>query len=161
MQESKTLVVRPSPRTLIFYYGVCACISMFFVLLAFLVVLDPKGRIAVSLWVCLFGVISGIGIAGIVAYIHLEIKASTYTITMTEAAARSGLLFRKDNTAQIDSIKSITITQGPVQRFFNVGNLILRTTSHSPLVFWDVLQPETIKEEIWEFVTQASTRSRF
>src|SRR5262245_24725303 len=161
MQESKSIIIRPSSRTLIVYYTIGICISLSFGILALIVLFDPKERIDIGLWLCVVGVFGGIGIAGIVACVHLEMRVSRYTVTDTEAQSRWGLLFKRNDVVQLGSVKSITIHQNPIQRLFNTGDLVLRTTGHSSLVMWDVEQPEMKKEEIWQLVMKVSSRSRF
>lgn len=160
MNEPKLIILRPSARTLIVYYAIAACFGLAFVLLALIAALDPTGGITVDPWVCVLGVMGGMGIAGIVAWIHLEMKLSVYTITETQAQTRWGLLFKRNDFVQLGAVKSITVRQNPVQRVFNTGDLVLHNTSHSVLVLWDVAQPETKREEIWEMVLKGAPWSR-
>src|SRR5262249_18455693 len=128
MQESKSVIIHPSPSTLIVYYTIGICISLSFGVLALIVIFDPKERLDIGLWLWVIGVFGGIGIAGIVVCMHLEMRVSRYTVTETEAQTRWGLLFKRNDVVQLASVKSITIHQNPIQRLFNTGDLVLRTT---------------------------------
>jgi hypothetical protein len=47
-------------------------------------------------------------------------------------------------------------TQNPVQRLFDVGDILLYSTIDSPLVMWDVDRPKKKRGEIWELFTKAA-----
>ncbi len=160
MQEANSITLRPCARTLVVFYIFAACVSLAFVVIGLFVAFDPMERLAISPWVCLVGIFAGPAIACIVAWIHLEMKVSVYTITETQAQTRWGLLFRRNDFVQLGAVKSITVHQNPVQRIFNTGDLVLHNISHSVLILWDVAQPETKREEIWEMVMKASPRNR-
>lgn len=160
MQQANPIILRPCARTLVVFYIVAACFSLAFVAIGLFVAFDPTGRIAISPWICLIGIIAGPIIAAIVAWIHLEMKVTHYTITETQAQTRWGLLFKRSDFVQLGAVKSITVHQNPVQRIFNTGDLVLHNISHSVLVLWDVAQPETKREQIWEMVMKASPKNR-
>jgi len=160
VQEANSIILRPSAKTLIVFYIIAACISLAFAVIGLYVAINPKGPIDISLWVCLVGIIAGPILAAIVAWIHLEMKVSVYTITETQAQTRWGLLFKRDDFVQLGAVKSITIHQNPVQRAFNTGDIVLHNVSHSVLILWDVAQPETKRADIWEMVMKASPRNR-
>lgn len=157
MQEMQSIIVRPCARGLILYYAIALSIIAAFAAGAIIGVI-PMQNFEINPWYCALGVIGGIGILAIVVWIHLEMKFAVYTVTECDAQSHSGLLFKRNDLIQLGAVRTIQISQGPVQHAFNVGNIILRTTGHSTLVFWDVDQPERKKEEIWDLVTKASTR---
>ncbi len=160
MNESKSIILRPSARTLAVYYAIAACFSLAFLLFGLIAALDPLERVAMSPSICALGVIAGMVIAGFVALLHLEMKMSVYTITEAQGETRWGLLFRRNDFIQLGAVRSITVKQDPIQRLFKVGNLILHGTGNSVLVLWDIAQPGQRREEIWEMVVNAAPRSR-
>lgn len=160
MNEAKSIILRPSARTLAVYYAIAVCFSFAFLLFGLIAALDPLGRVAMSPSICALGIIGGMAIAGFVALLHLEMKMSVYTITEAQGETRWGLLFRRNDFIQLGAVRSITVKQDPIQRIFNVGNLILHGTGNSVLVLWDVARPERWREEIWEMVVKAAPRAR-
>lgn len=160
MNEMKSIILRPSARTLAVYYGIAVCFSLAFLLFGLIAAFDPLERVAMSPLMCALGVIAGMVIAGFVALLHLEMKMSVYTITEAQGETRWGLLFKRNDFIQLGAIRSITVKQDPIQRLFKVGNLILHGTGNSVLVLWDVAQPGQRREEIWEMVVKAAPRSR-
>lgn len=160
MNESKSIFLRPSARTLIIYYAIAACFSLASLVFGLIAALDPLERVVMSPLLCGLGVLGGLVIAGFVALLHLEMKMTAYTITETQGETRWGLLFRRNDFIQISAVRAIMVKQDPIQRLFNVGNLILQGTGNSALVLWDVAQPEARREEIWEMVMMAAPRSR-
>ncbi len=160
MNESRSITLHPSTRTLIVYYAIAACFSLASLVFGLVAALDPKERLVMSPLICALGVLGGMVIAGFVALLHLEMKMTVYRITETQGETRWGLLFRRNDFIQISAVRAITVKQDPIQRLFRVGNLILQGTGNSALVLWDVAQPEARREEIWEMVMNAAPRSR-
>ena len=162
MQESESIILKPCARALIVYYAFAISIIAAFATSAVIAVAVPIENIAIDPWLCLLGVFGGVCILAIVVWIHLEMKTATYTVTERSAQSRWGLLFKRDDLIQLGAVRSIKVRQNPVQHLFNVGDVILYTTSHSPIVMWDVDRPETKREEIWELVTKtAAGRFRY
>lgn len=156
MQESKSIILKPCARALIVYYALALSIIAAFAAGAVIAVAVPMENVAIDPWFCLMGAFGGVCVLAIVVWIHLEMKTATYTVTETNAQSRWGLLFKRDDLIQLGAVRSIKVRQNPVQHLFNVGDVILYTTSHSPIVMWDVDRPETKREEIWELVTKAA-----
>jgi uncharacterized membrane protein YdbT with pleckstrin-like domain len=156
MQESKSIVLKPCARALIVYYAFAISIIAAFAAGAVIAVAVPIENVAIEPWLCLLGAFGGMCILAIVVWIHLEMKTATYTVTGSSAQSRWGLLFKRDDLIHLGAVRSIKVRQNPVQHLFNVGDIILYTTSHSPIVMWDVDRPETKREEIWELMTKAA-----
>jgi uncharacterized membrane protein YdbT with pleckstrin-like domain len=148
VQESKSIILKPCARALIVYYAFALSIIASFAAGAVIAVAVPKESIAIDPWFCLAGVFGGVCILAIVVWINLEMKTATYIVTETNAQSRWGLLFKHNDLIQLGAVRSINARQNPVQHLFNVGDVVLYTTSHSPIVMWDVGRPETKREEI-------------
>jgi membrane protein YdbS with pleckstrin-like domain len=160
MQETNSLIIKPSSRALTVYYGLALSIITLSALAAIISLISRIQVFDMHIAVYILIMIGGMGILAIVVWIHLEMRAATYMVTENSAQSRYGLLIKRDDYIQLGSVRSIKVRQGPVQHAFNLGDIILYTTSHSPLVFWDIEQPEAKREEIWGLVTKASPRSR-
>jgi uncharacterized membrane protein YdbT with pleckstrin-like domain len=156
MQELKPVVFKPCARALIVYYVFAISIILVFAVGALIAVAVPMKNVAIDPLSCLWGAIGGLGILAIVVGIHLEMKTTTYIVTETNAQSCYGLLFKNNDQIQLGAVRSIKVTQNPVQRLFNIGDIILYTTSDSPIVMWDVHQPEKKREEIWDILTKAA-----
>ncbi|MBO0727280.1 MAG: PH domain-containing protein [Blastocatellia bacterium] len=156
MEDSKSVVLKPCARSLAVYYAFAISIIALFATGALIAVAVPMKNVAIDPWSCLWGAIGGLGILAIVVGIHLEMKTATYIVTETNAQSCYGLLFKNNDQIQLGAVRSIKVTQNPVQRLFNVGDIVLYTTSDSPIVMWDVDRPEKKREEIWELVTKAA-----
>lgn len=145
---------RPCAKGLIVYYALTLPIVLLFILstLATLSSLFPNLTFdRVPLLIGLFGSFVPLGI---IIYIHFEMRGAAYTITDTAVHARWGLLVKHNETLQLRSVRSIKVLQGPVQRLFNLGNLVLYTTSNDRLVLFDLHQPHEKKERLWQLVEQ-------
>ncbi|HMY73945.1 MAG TPA: PH domain-containing protein, partial [Blastocatellia bacterium] len=99
------------------------------------------GDAEVNLTVSLAGLLGGLILFASVACIHLEMRQTAYAVTATSAHARWSLLFKHDEGIQLDAVRSIRVSEGPLQRLFKLGNLVPYTTSNDVLVFWDIAQP--------------------
>jgi membrane protein YdbS with pleckstrin-like domain len=161
MQENNSIDIQPCSRALIVYYALALSIISLFFTGAVFTLTFPHWLIDLHIGVYILGFVCGIGILAIVVWIHLEMKTARYTITEKNAQSRWGLLIKRSDLIQLGAVRSVKVRQGPLQSLFNLGDVILYTTSHSPLVLWDIDQPETKREEIWELVMKASPRSRF
>ena len=106
----------------------------------------------------LIGVVVGMGLAAIFGYVHLAMLRTDYLITETDAQARWGLLVKDEEIIQLGSVRSIKVTQEPVQRLFNLGDVILYTTSNDFLALKDLDHPEQKKELIWNLVQRETAR---
>jgi membrane protein YdbS with pleckstrin-like domain len=161
MQEIKPIIIQPCSRVLKVYYAIALFIISLFFTGAIFSLISPLVLLDLHIGVYILGIVSGIGILAIVVWIHLEMKTATYTITEKNAQSRWGLLIKRSDLIQLGAVRSVKVRQGPLQHAFNLGDVILYTTSHSPLVLWDIDQPETKRKEIWELVMKASPRGRF
>jgi membrane protein YdbS with pleckstrin-like domain len=93
-------------------------------------------------------------------YIHFAMLRTDYLITETDAKARWGLLVKREEIVQLGAVRSIKVTQEPVQRLFNLGDVILYTTSNDHLVLKDLDHPEEKKELIWNLAQRETARRR-
>lgn len=72
-----------------------------------------------------------------------------YLLTSTRALIRNGYTGRDIQTVTLDDIADITLVQGPVARFFNIGTLVIRLKSgHQPLLWQGVDDPEIVKTRL-------------
>jgi membrane protein YdbS with pleckstrin-like domain len=156
MEDLNPVVFKPCARTLIVYYAFAIFIIMLFVAGAVIAVAAPMKNMTIDPWFCLQGALGGTGVLAIVVVIHLQMKTATYIVTETNAQSSYGLLFKNNDQIQLSAVRSIKVTQNPVQRLFNIGDIVLYTTRDSPIVMWDVDRPEKKREEIWNLVTKAA-----
>ena len=159
MKESKSIIFKPCTRTFVIYYAFALFIIALFIIVTIIEITDPLETIHFDANFGISGLILGLLILAIVIGIHLWMKSATYTITERDARARWGLIDKSDVCIQLDAVSSIRVTQGALQRAFNLGNLTLYTTSLTTLILRDINKPETVKEEIWGLVTKARTET--
>lgn len=157
MKPSEILSEKPRAKTLFVYYGA----ALFIMVLSSLGVIASwpgHGDAAVNMAVSLAGLIGGLILFASVVCIHLEMSQAVYAVTATSAHARWGLLFKHDESIQLGAVRSIRVSQGPLQRLFKLGDLVLYTTSNDVLVFWDIAHPVEKKELIWGIVQSAAAQ---
>jgi hypothetical protein len=78
------------------------------------------------------------------------------TIPALRATKVDPMIALRCATPSVIAISNKRCTQNPVQRLFDVGDILLYTTIDSPLVMWDVDRPKKKREEIWELFTKAA-----
>jgi membrane protein YdbS with pleckstrin-like domain len=159
MKESKSIIFKPCTRTIVIYYAFALFIIALFIIVIIIEITDSLETIHFDSYFGVSGLILGLLMLAIVIGIHLWMKSATYTITERDARARWGLIDKSDVCIQLDAVSSIRVTQGPLQRAFNLGNFTLYTTSHITLVLRDINEPEKMKEEIWGLVAKARTET--
>ena len=160
MKHSDVFVEKPQTRSMIVYYAISlsiAALSILGVIIAY--VFSPK-FLDIDFRLPLIGVIIGIGLLAVFAYLHLEMLNTNYLISETDAQARWGLLIKREETVQLGSVRSIKVRQELIQRLFNLGDVILYTTSNDLMVLKDLDHPEEKKDLIWSLVQQETTRKR-
>jgi len=158
MKHSDALVEKPQTRSMIVYYAISlsiAALSVCSVIIAY--AFSPR-FIDIDFRIPLIGVIVGLGLLGIFGYLHLEMLNTNYLISETDAQARWGLLIKREEIVQLGSVRSIKVRQELIQRLFNLGDVILYTTSNDLLVLKDLDQPEEKKDLIWNLVQQETAR---
>ena len=116
-----------------------------------------EARTDLSLW--LFAVAGACAILLLTIWIHLDLRSATYTITAREAEIRWGIFVKASDCVQLAAVRSIKVRQNLLQRLFGLGDVILYTTSNTPLVLRELPQPEAQKEMIWELVRQAAAQT--
>jgi uncharacterized membrane protein YdbT with pleckstrin-like domain len=75
-----------------------------------------------------------------------------YTITTQRLSIRRGVLSKTENTARIDRVQNVTITQSPLDRIFRVGALDFDTASDASTEefrFYGVDHPQDLRERIY------------
>ncbi len=158
MNEVKVLTERPRTGSMIVYHAIWVFLIIGSALGSLFLYVTKSSIIAVDYWVPWAGIVVGLGLAAVFAYWHLLLRSTTYSITDTDVCARLGLLMKTTKAVRLNSIKTIEVTQEPVQRLFRVGDVILYTTGHTILVLNDLDHPEEAKETIWKRVQQQSKR---
>jgi membrane protein YdbS with pleckstrin-like domain len=153
------ITLKPCTRPIVIYYAFALFIVALFIIATIIGITDPLETIDLETYFGISGLIMGLLILAIVIGIHLWMKSATYTITDYDARASSGLIDKSEVCIQLGAVSSIRVTQGPLQRAFNLGNLTLYTTSHTTLILWYIKKPEIRKEEIWELVAKAKTET--
>ncbi len=154
MQETRSIILKPSTLTMAVHYGFALFIIALFIVATIIEITNPL-KIHLDKNAGISGLIMGLLILAIVIGIHLWLKSTTYTITEHDARARWGLITEFDDCIQLNAVISISVTQGRLQRLFNIGNLTIHTDSLIKFVLWDINEPEAWKEEIWELVAKA------
>jgi membrane protein YdbS with pleckstrin-like domain len=72
-----------------------------------------------------------------------------YLLTSTRVAVRNGYSGRDIQAIRFDDIAEITLSQGPIARFFNIGTLAIHSTCGSHTLLWQgVNNPEIIKRQL-------------
>ena len=72
-----------------------------------------------------------------------------YILTPHRLIVRNGYTGREIETLPLDRITDVTIEQGPVARFFDIGTVVLRTHTDDPgVVLRGVPEPEVLKIRI-------------
>lgn len=62
---------------------------------------------------------------------------------------RNGYTGRDIQTVTLDDIREVTLSQGPIARFLNIGTLVVHSKSgRSPLMLQGVCDPEIIKTRL-------------
>jgi membrane protein YdbS with pleckstrin-like domain len=72
-----------------------------------------------------------------------------YLIFSSRVVMRNGYTGRDNQTVALDDIAEITLSQGPIARFLNIGTLEVHSKSgNSPLLLQGVSDPEIIKTRL-------------
>ena len=158
MKQSGAFIEKPQTRSMVVYYAISisiAALSVFGAIIAY--TFSPK-FIDIDFRLPLIGVVIGVGLLVVFGYLHLEMLNTNYLINETDAQARWGLLIKREETVQLGSVRSIKVRQELIQRLFNLGDVILHTTSNDLLVLKDLDHPEEKKDLIWNLVQQETAR---
>ncbi len=160
MKRPGTFVEKPQTRSMVVYYAISLSIALLSAVGVAIAYASYPSFIDIDFRVPLIGVVIGIGLAALFGYVHLAMLYTDYLVTETDAQARWGLLVKHEETVQLSSVRSIKVTQEPVQRLFNLGDVILYTTSNDLLALKDLDHPEEKKELIWNLVQRETARRR-
>ncbi len=69
-----------------------------------------------------------------------------YYITTEKVEIKNGYTGQKIDASQLDRIKEVTITQGPVASFLNIGTLTIHTLDPNQMIrFRGIKDPEVVK----------------
>jgi membrane protein YdbS with pleckstrin-like domain len=161
MLETNSIIIKPSNRATAAYYAFALFISALFIVATIIQITNSLETIRLGANFGISGLIMSLFILAIVIGIHLWMKSTIYTITEHDARACFGLLAKFDDCIQLSAVTSIRVTQGRLQRVFNIGNLTLYTTNLSTFVLWDINEPEACKEEIWNLVAKAKIKTPY
>jgi membrane protein YdbS with pleckstrin-like domain len=72
-----------------------------------------------------------------------------YILTPYRVIIRNGYTGREIESLAVDRIRNVTIEQGPVARFFDIGTVVLRTSTDDPdLMLRGVPEPDALKVRI-------------
>ena len=78
----------------------------------------------------LTGILAIVGI-GIILYVILKIKSTTYTITSEKVVAEHGLLAKRKTSVFLSDIRNVEVSQSFSQRIFNLGTVNVSTAGNS------------------------------
>lgn len=72
-----------------------------------------------------------------------------YLLTSTRVVVRNGYTDKNIQEMVLDDIREITLSQGPLARFFNIGTLTIHPKNESrPLLLQGVHDPEVLKTRL-------------
>jgi uncharacterized membrane protein YdbT with pleckstrin-like domain len=101
---------------------------------------------------------AGLGIAILVIVFALAVLVgwirryfTQYTITTKRITIRQGVLAKREQTAHIDRVQNVTITQSPFDRLFRVGMLDFDTAgvdTDAQLRFLGINDPQALRERL-------------
>ena len=155
MQASYALNTKPQASTFRVYYPLVLTLVAFTLVILFVSLFAPD-RLSIPPIFASALVLVSLIVFAIFAWLHLYNRSASYTITDTHAEARYGVLYRYQKSLQLCAVRSIKVQQDLIQRWFDVGDVILYTTSHDKLVLHDLADPEAAKEIIWQRVQKAA-----
>lgn len=115
------------------------------------------------------GLISALSVAGwllftlpYALYIPAFYRSLEYSLEDDAIRANKGVFWRKRVTIPYFKITNIDITQGPVQRMFNIGNIHVQTAgaggaqgARAELKLWGISDLDGLKNTIMQKVTEA------
>lgn len=136
--DPPTLPVRPGEQAisfrpaegflkyLKFYFWLVLSIidgAIVFTWLAFSIAIPLVG--AITLLPMLFIVI----VPDILAYIgiHLRYDTTWYVLTRRSLRVRRGIWIIRETTITFENVQNLTVTQGPLERYFGIGNVVVET----------------------------------
>lgn len=66
---------------------------------------------------------------GIAAYVALHLRYDTtwYVVTSRSLRIRRGIWILQETTITFENVQNITVSQGPVERLFSIGNVVVET----------------------------------
>jgi membrane protein YdbS with pleckstrin-like domain len=158
MEQPAKFVEKPQTRSMVVYYAISLSMAILSAAVAVRAYASYRSFTEIDFLAPLIGVGVGIGLAAMFGYVHLTMLRTDYLITETDAQARWGLLIKREEVVQLGSVRSIKVVQEPAQRLFNLGDVILYTTSNDFLVLKDLYRPEEKKELIWNLVRRETAR---
>ena len=161
MLETKSIIIKPSNRATAAYYAFALFTISLFIVAIIIEITNSLETIRLDANFGISGLIMSLFILAIIIGIHLWMKSTTYTITEHDARACFGLLAKFDDCIPLSAVTSIRVTQGRLQRVFNIGNLTLYTANFTTLVLRDINEPEAWKEEIWNLVEEAKIKTLY
>jgi uncharacterized membrane protein YdbT with pleckstrin-like domain len=104
-------------------------------------------------WPIWVGVVITLGLLALLLLVGWVRRVFTrYTITTERINMRRGILSKTENTARIDRVQNITITQSPIDRILRVGAIDFDTASDDPadqFRFYGVDDPQALRERIY------------
>jgi membrane protein YdbS with pleckstrin-like domain len=118
-------------------------------------------------WLYLFGLTAGVrgflllltgqdngvvwlgGAVALLACVAALRRWAQYALTSRQIIVRNGYTGRAIDSLSLDDIAGITVKQGPIARFFNIGTIVIES-AHGGRVLWlrGVTEPERIKTRI-------------
>jgi len=158
MDQPAIFVEKPQTKSMVVYYAISLSMAAASVAVAVCAYASYSSFSEIYVIGPLIGVGIGMGLAAMFGYVHLTMRRTDYRITETDAQARWGLLIKREDVVQLGSVRSIKVIQEPVQRLFNLGDVILYTTSNDFLALKDLDRPEEKKELIWNLVLRETAR---
>jgi membrane protein YdbS with pleckstrin-like domain len=132
LEKEKIVSRKPSPgflRYLKFEWGIVMAILFVFVVIGtvVIVVLSAKEHLAFSI----LAVLLWIGFLSLVLIsylaIYLRFDTTWYVFSDRSMRLRRGIWIIRESTITYENIQNVKVSQGPLQRFFGVANVVVET----------------------------------
>jgi len=111
-----------SPKAMTGWYILLGVVSIVAIIATYN--LDPNAWIAVAIGAAVI-------VAGLALYAGYKHMSMRYQLTTHRFVIQSGVLSRTDNRILLVDVDDISVRQGMVERIFNLGTIVLRTTDET------------------------------
>lgn len=136
-------------------WAICSVISLMVWIVLLLAVPEEEARLPLAICLAVTAVVMGL----IIIWIPLFYRSLEYEICSDCVKMRSGVIWKRRVTVPFPKITNVDVTQGPLQRAFNLGTIHIQTAgaggaqgARAEIVFTGVRDLEGVKEKIMERV---------
>jgi membrane protein YdbS with pleckstrin-like domain len=129
--ESESVVSRKPSPAFISYLKIQLWAAILFGLVLLLVLTLTIIIAAENAWVLIgTGILAGLFfVAAMIGYIaiHLRYDTTWYVFTDRSMRLRRGIWIIRESTITFENVQNVKVTQGPLQRFFGIANVVVET----------------------------------